>query len=307
MRIAAIGECMIELSPTSLQQCAVGFGGDTLNTAIYMARLGVQVDYLTQLGDDIYGGWMLDQWRAEGVGVDGVRQCDGRQTGLYMIHTDDQGERSFDYWRRESPARELFDLDSEALFETLSQCQCIYLTGISLSLYKESSRLALHDYLASFRRQGGIVVFDSNYRPANWPSVAVARKAVTDLLPYVDIALPSFADEALLFGFKGVTDCIDYYSDKGVGRMVIKDGLNGCYLVDGDYLGHLPVPIEVKPVDTTAAGDSFNAGFLAAMASGLSDRESISWGQASAAVVIQHQGAIIDKNDYLQTMQPLIN
>lgn len=305
MKIAAIGECMIELSPINLQKCCVGFGGDSLNTAVYMARLGVEIEYLTLLGDDIHSDWMLDQWRDEGVGVDWVRQLAGRQAGLYMVHNDSQGERSFNYWRRESPARELFDNDCNTVFTNLSQCQCIYLTGISLSLYKESSRIELLDYLASYRRKGGLVVFDLNYRAANWPNTAAARKAIMEILPSVDIALPSFDDEVLLFNFETVAECIDHYRDKGVNRLVIKDGLNGCYLVNGEYVEHIPVPVEITPLDTTAAGDSFNAGFLAAMARGLPDRESVSWGQRSASVVIQHRGAIIDKSVYQQTMQPL--
>ena len=107
-RVACIGECMIELREQADGRLTRGFGGDTLNTAIYLARLGVSVDYATALGDDGWSDEMLASWKAEGVGTDLVVRLPGRLPGLYVIQTDDKGERRFSYWRANAPARDLY-------------------------------------------------------------------------------------------------------------------------------------------------------------------------------------------------------
>lgn len=307
MRVAAIGECMIELSPAGDGQMAINFGGDTLNTAVYMARLGADVDYVTQLGDDHYSDQMLEQWRDEGVGVDLVRQRAGRLPGLYLIHNDSNGERYFNYWRRESPARELFDESSEALFEKLSQFDYLYFSGITLSLYAERARESLLEFCREYRLQGGKVVFDLNYRPANWGSESQAKQAILAMLPMVDIALPSFDDEQLLFGFEDAQACLDHYRAHGVGHVVLKDGLRGCFLAEGTTQQHFSVRQVVEPLDTTAAGDSFNAGYLAALVKGCDSATAIDWGQSVAGLVIQHRGAIIERSLFINSMQQFTN
>jgi 2-dehydro-3-deoxygluconokinase len=97
-KVASIGECMIELRHRSERELDLGFGGDTLNFAVYLARLsrgtGIAVDYVTALGDDPYSEQMLAGWRAEGVGCELVARLPGRLPGLHTIRTDDHGYRT---------------------------------------------------------------------------------------------------------------------------------------------------------------------------------------------------------------------
>src|SRR5258707_5984008 len=138
-RVACIGECMIELSETADGQLWRSYGGDTLNTAVYLARLGVAVDYVTALGDDPFSDQMLEGWGREGVGTTLIPRLFGRLPGLYVIRRDAHGERSFYYWRDRAPARELFDLPQTAsIIESLVDCGVLYLSGITLSLYAEA-------------------------------------------------------------------------------------------------------------------------------------------------------------------------
>jgi 2-dehydro-3-deoxygluconokinase len=88
--LAAIGECMLELSEHPDGRITRAFGGDTLNTAVYLARLGVPVDYITALGDDPWSEEMLAAWQAEGVGTASVLRLEGRLPGLYIIQTDER-------------------------------------------------------------------------------------------------------------------------------------------------------------------------------------------------------------------------
>ena len=137
MKIVSIGECMIELTQASAGRLACGYGGDTLNTAIYMARLGLDVDYITALGDsDPWSDQMIAGWQAEGVGTDHVVRVPGKLPGLYMIETGANGERKFYYWRENSAARLLFSLpETPAIIKALAGYDLIYLSGVTLSLY----------------------------------------------------------------------------------------------------------------------------------------------------------------------------
>jgi len=299
-KIAVIGECMLEVSTLGADRnqsslCSgLSFGGDTLNTCIYLARLGVDVDYVSSLGDDEMSAWMLEQWRAEGVGCNLVSRLENAVPGLYMIQIDEHGERSFLYWRANSPATRMFDnaADAEVMFDKLSAYQHIYLSGISLAIYTEAARHRLFKFLKNYRARGGEVIFDGNYRPRLWASPEVARDAYQQMYRLADLVLPTDEDEALLFGFETPEQVVARLKSFGASEVVLKMGENGCLI--GSESGTDAVPAEiVKVVDSTAAGDSFNAGFLASRFLG-QDIKTACWAaNRLASVVIQHRGAII--------------
>ncbi len=143
-RVACLGECMVELRTRPDGLLARAFGGDTLNTAVYLARLGVPVDYVTALGDDDFSADMLRAWEAEGVGTRHVRRIPGCLPGLYVIETDAAGERRFLYWRDSAPVRRLFDeAHGEETAAALSDAGVVYLSGITLSLFAGPARARL--------------------------------------------------------------------------------------------------------------------------------------------------------------------
>ncbi len=302
MKVAIIGECMLELSHRSgssfdnTLDTALSFGGDTLNTAIYLARLGGNVDYVTALGDDAMSCWMLNQWRAEGVGCDLVEICAGRVPGMYMIRTDAQGERSFLYWRDNSPASELFDDEEKAnaLFLKLMSYEYIYLSGITLGIYKLEALKRLLVFLSDYREQGGKVIFDGNYRPKLWSSASVARDIYQRIGFLTDIALPTHDDECMLFDEQTTEETLKRFSEYSISELTMKMGGLGALVVAGAE-PTLVKTTEVNVVDTTAAGDSFNAAYLAARLKGLDAERAALSGHALASTVIQHRGAVIDK------------
>jgi len=295
MRVASIGECMIEFSAAGDGLFARGFGGDTLNTALYLSRLGIDTSYVTALGDDALSKAMLSTWRAEGIATDEVLQMSGRVPGLYMIERDAHGERSFLYWRDRAPAREFFDRADDATLERLSHFDWLYFSGISLSLYGESGRARLRELLYAARRRGGKVAFDGNYRPRGWSDAAAARGAFNDILPLVDLALPTLEDEQALFGDTDAQACIARLSSAGISEIVVKRGGLGCLIHAKGSFAEVPPPSVVQPVDTTAAGDSFNAGYLAARIGGASPIEAARAGHVLAGAVILSPGAVIPR------------
>ena len=294
-KVASLGECMIEFSQSADGSFRRGFGGDTLNTALYLARLGIDTSYVTALGDDGLSEEMLAAWRDEGIRTELVIRAAGRLPGLYMIERDARGERTFLYWRDRAPAREFFQLADETHLAHLAQFDWLYLSGISLSLYGEGGRAHLRELLAAVRHKGGRVAFDGNYRPRGWNDTATARRAFADILPHIDLALPTFEDEQALFGDENLDQCIARYRAGGVHEIVIKRGARGCVIaIDGDC-SEVPPPHVVEPLDTTAAGDSFNAGYLAARINGASPREAALAGHRLAGAVIMSPGAVIPR------------
>ena len=296
--VGLIGECMVELQRQADGGMRQGFGGDTLNTAVYLSRLcrgeGVTVDYLTALGDDPMSQAMRARWRGEGVGDGHVRVLADRLPGLYMIQTDAQGERSFLYWRGESAARHCFDgPGADALLAALGDYHTLYLSGISLAILTVEGRERLLQALGQARSRGTRMVFDNNYRPRLWPGAAEARKHYEALLGLVDIALVTWEDDVAVFGFATPEQLFNHYAGLGVGEVVIKRGARSCLLQSADGRAEVaPEPVE-QVVDTTAAGDSFSAAYLAARLRGGQPEAAARWGHRLAGRVIQHPGALI--------------
>ena len=300
-RIAVVGECMLEVSrggPDSSTTCPLpmnmGYGGDTLNAAIYLARLDISVSYVTALGDDPLSHWMVAQWKSEGVGCDLVDHVEGAVPGLYLIETDEAGERSFFYWRDQSPVKCLLDdkISAEHLFERLADYEYFYLSGITLAVLSETSRHRLLAALPAYRARGGRVIFDGNYRPRLWNDIDDTRRIYNLMYQSTDIALPTLEDEQALYGELDAPAVIDQLQAAGVSEIVLKMGEQGCTVVSGEMTEHVattPVPV----VDTTSAGDSFNAGYLAERCRGSSPVEAATSGHRLAGAVIQHRGAII--------------
>ena len=290
-KVACIGECMIELSEMTGGTLARSCGGDTLNTAVYLARLGVLVDYVTALGDDPFSDQMLAEWRAEGIGTRHVVRLPGRLPGLYLIRRDARGERSFFYWRDQAPARALFDLpQTGTIVQALVAYDVLYLSGITLSLYGEAGRERLFDMLDHARRRGGRVAFDTNFRPRGWADRTVAQAAYLRAFDHADIVLASSEDLALLFG----SDCpAELLAHAGSAELVLKLAGVACrVLVAGSDVMVAAAPV-TSVVDTTAAGDSFAAAYLAARLAGGDPAAAAHAGHRLAGTVVRYPGAII--------------
>lgn len=301
--IAVIGECMIELSQkgTDLSR---GFGGDTLNTAVYVARQvskqALNVHYVTALGTDNFSEEMLAAWQQEQIHTDLIQRMDNKLPGLYFIETDNTGERTFYYWRNDAAAR--FWLTSPAadeICQRLEKFDYLYLSGISLAILDSASRQRLLQLLRACRANGGKVIFDNNYRPRLWQSKQETQEAYRAMLACTDIAFLTLDDEDMLWGEKPLEQVIDRTQALGVSEIIIKRGADSCIVweKDGFETHQYDVPAVKLPkdkvVDTTAAGDSFSAGYLAVRLTGGSAHDAAVRGHLTASTVIQYRGAII--------------
>jgi 2-dehydro-3-deoxygluconokinase len=296
-RIVSVGEVMVELARGDDGRYSLAFGGDTFNTAVYLARAGQQVAYATALGDDEYSTRIVELAVAEGIDADLVLRAAGRVPGLYLIETDPTGERRFQYWRETSPARDLFELPAwSTVAESLLAARMIYFSGVTLSLYSNTGIGRFLAVLELARERGAKVVFDSNYRPRGWRGdIARARTVFLEALKRVDIALPSFDDEAVLWGDASPEASVHRLHAFGIGEVVVKNAAKDALVAVKDEREWVPVPKQVEAVDTTAAGDSFNAGYLAARLNGDAPSDAVKAGHELAGHVVRHRGAIVPR------------
>lgn len=294
--VAFVGEAMIELASVGDGLLRPGVAGDSYNAAVYLARLvrpqGGHVAFVTALGDDPQSDRILAALVAEGIDTGLIERIPGAAPGLYMIELDAQGERSFSYWRSASAARRLFSLPGGLRPEALSRFGMVCLSAISLAILAPSARAALRDWARGYRAAGGRIAFDSNYRPRLWEDAATARAEIGAFWAVTDIALPSLDDEQALFGDADAAAVAARLAAAGVRYGALKCGAAGPLALDGS-LRRLPVAPVADVVDTTAAGDSFDAGFLAAVLAGADIMAAMAAGHALATRVIRHPGAIL--------------
>jgi 2-dehydro-3-deoxygluconokinase len=291
----SIGECMAELQATDGGLYRLGFAGDTLNTAWYMRALTrageVTVDYATAVGTDSLSSKMLAFLKANGVGTRFIREIPDRTVGLYLI-TLTGAERNFTYWRSASAARLLAE-DKEALAASLSQADAIYFSGITLAILSPGHRRNLLAILQEMKLRGATIAFDSNARRRLWPSDRAMKAAMIEGYKAATLALPTFSDDQALFGDATPAECAKRIAGYGVQEIVVKDGGNPCVVSVGTNLISVTPESVQDIVDTTGAGDSFNAGYLAARMSNQEPVDAAKLGHRVAGRVIRERGALL--------------
>ncbi len=295
--VAFIGECMIELQEVEAGKTKQTFGGDTLNAAIYMARLGryfsVTVDYVTALGCDNFSDKMVAFWEEEGVGSDLVLRQEREMPGLYYIQLDQDGERHFSYWRSDAAAKKCFEYEkSQELLELLGNYDAVYLSGISIAILTPLSRTRLFARLAELAEAGTKILFDYNYRPHLWASLDEAKDAYEKILSWSDTVFVGLDELTTLHDISSNETGHQYLSGKGVKESVIRSGAEPCsiYMLGKHY--EVAADTVSTVVDTTAAGDSFSAAYMAARGGGCTIPVSARVAHRMAGYVIAHKGAI---------------
>ncbi len=297
MRVVFFGECMLELTGPALGSMQQHYGGDTFNTALYLRRCvsgELPIRYATAVGDDALSVALLRCWAADGLQLDLVRTVPGRLPGLYQISVDTHGERSFSFWREHSAARAYFDANHTPLEQRCDEWDVLYFSGISLAILPPAGRERLLRLAHLLRQRGAMVVFDNNFRPALWPDLQVARDAFHAALALASVALVTADDHQALFGYGNRLAAVAAAQSLQVPELIIKQGAQDTLVRSDDTnWQHIPTESVAQVVDTTAAGDSFAAGYLSQRLAGASAAVAAAFGNRLAARVISHHGAII--------------
>src|SRR6516225_538650 len=296
-RAVAVGEALIEFVRGGDGRFGIGCAGDSFNVAVYLARAGIDAAFATALGDDPYSDAILALAAAEGVASDLVLRTRGRLPGLAVVDADTAGTRRRYDWGADAPARDLFELpDWGRVAEGLTKAKLVYFSGITLSLYSNTGLGRFLALIEMVRQQGVKVAFDGNFRPRGWRGDLSRTRAVfMEALKRIDMALPAYDDEAVLWGDPSPEATVERLQAFGIAEIVVKNGPNSALVASGGRNEFIPVPEVVVPVDTTAAGDSFNAAYIAARMADKGPAEAAAAAHVLAAQVIRHRGALMPR------------
>lgn len=301
-KIFLFGECMVELlniSPNNQlpQTLKQSFAGDVFNTAVYFKRVfsEMQVNLITAVGTDELSSNMVEYFSQQNIATDFVYRSNDKIAGLYSIKTDSEGERTFTYWRENSAARDVMKFIDASETEKILHGDMFFFSGISLAVITPEDRPKFWQMVEQLKAAGLNIVFDPNYRARMWESVEEAQQQFNKAFTLSNIALPSIDDFKQLYNLTTAEEVIEFCKPYAFDELVIKNGEKGVVSVKNNVIQNIEITPAEQVVDTTSAGDSFNGVFLGAHASGINTIDAIKLASASAAVVIQHKGAIVDQ------------
>ena len=294
MKILSVGECMAEFSPDEqFGKFNLGFAGDTFNTAWYIANNHADVNsaYFSKVGDDELSDQMLKFMSDNQVDTRYITTVAGSTIGLYLISLVN-GERTFSYWRNKSAATFLGQ-NVDDVGNAMKKQDMIYFSGITLAILDQNSRENLFSCLKSARRAGKKIAFDPNLRPKLWND----KKEMCDVIMaganLSDIILPSFEDEATWFSDADPMSTLARYQNVGAETVVVKNAGDPVSFWSQHGTGTYLVESVEKIIDSTAAGDSFNAEILVGLLREIPLADAINNAANLAKKVLMGQGALV--------------
>jgi len=265
-----------------------GWGGDTSNMTVSAARLNKSCGYICRLGDDEFGKSFLEMWRRENVDASRVIVEEGSFTGVYFVSLVNGGKHDFTYYRKDSAASHLSPEDLDP--DYIKQSKIFHSSGISQAI-SESCKEAVFKAAEIAKGAGKMFSFDPNIRLKLWP-INTARSVISYTLEMTDIAMPSTEDAKIITGYSSPEEAAKCILKKGPRIVAIKLGAEGCLVMTEDEKFKVP-GFDVRVVDTTGAGDAFDAAFLTAILEGLSMEKAAEFANAVAALKSRGRGAVI--------------
>jgi 2-dehydro-3-deoxygluconokinase len=292
--IVAFGEPLVEFTAEergpleAVRTFRRGWGGDTSNAAVAAARLGVSVGYVTRLGSDEFGRSFLTLWQGEGVDTSRVVVDPEGYTGVYFIAFEEDGAHDFTYYRQRSAASRLRAGELDPNY--LASCRILHTSGITQAI-SDSSRAATQEALTAARARNVTISYDANIRPKLAP-LAVLRQTFESTVTLADIVFVSDEDVRHLYGEVPLARAVGAILGRGPQLVVVKTGVQGCIVASADGRRDIVSAFPVRPVDTTGAGDAFDAGFLVRWLEGGPPNEAAAFANAVAALTTSGLGAV---------------
>ncbi|MGJ8679344.1 sugar kinase [Paraglaciecola sp.] len=304
-KVVLFGECMLELKQNDAATMRHAFAGDALNSAVYLKRQFSQIDvsFMSAVGDDSISQQMLDVFTQEGLDNCFVYADKTKAPGVYLVQTDEDGERSFVYWRENSAAREVMQFVDQDVIDTLGSQDLFFFSGISLAVIKPEQRAMFWDMLKQLKQAGVKIVFDPNYRPRLWRDEDEAKGEFEQAFALSDLLLPGIEDFSQLYQLESVNEILDFCQPYQIEEIVIKNGPESVFIAIDGQVQEVKIQPVAKVVDTTSAGDSFNGVYLGARMTEQTPQRAVELASAAASCVIQHPGAIAPAQAFKDFMQ----
>jgi 2-dehydro-3-deoxygluconokinase len=259
--VISIGEPMIEFTARekgNLRKARLfelGWGGDTSNFAVAVARLGKKPGYICRVGDDEFGMSFLEMWKREGVDSSHVIVEKNGFTAAYFISLKNRGEHDFTYIRKGSAASHLSPQDIDSNY--IKSAKLVHISGITQAI-SENCRAATSEALSLAKESGVKVSYDPNFRLKLWPSSEAAKRVIAETVPSTDIFLPTAEEATMLTGTSDPVEQAEKLLNSVSDVVAIKMGAKGCYMARSNGEKRMVRGFRVKVVDTTGAGDAFD-------------------------------------------------
>lgn len=261
--------------------------GAESNVATGLCRLGHKTGYVTKLGEDSFGRFILHAQQQEGIDTSSVSFSKERPTGMLLKSKVWSGDPKVEYFRKQSAASTLSVADFDA--DYFASAGHLHVTGISAAL--SPSMLEFSRHVMSYMKQlGRTVSFDPNLRPVLWPDRETMIATINELAARSDWFFPGIGEARLLTGLQEPEEIADFYLDQGVSLVVIKMGPEGAFYKNADGAGFAPGYKVEEVVDTVGAGDGFAAGVISALLEKAEVRSAVMRGNALGALAVMSPG-----------------
>jgi 2-dehydro-3-deoxygluconokinase len=285
--VMCVGEPMVEFSEQGSGSERLGYGGDVMNVAVAVSRLGGRSGIASRIGDDHLGEGLIEFLAREAICLKNTTVEKNGKTGSYSIHQTEQGH-TFSYQRDQSSASKWGSTEAEAL--DLNSAAIVHFSGITQAI-SESCARGCDVMLARACEAKSTVSYDPNYRPQLW-SLEAARAGLDRVLAFGPILLPGLDDARLLTRLADPEDIVRYFIERGASLVALTAGADGVYLGDGSGVTRVP-GLKSACVDASGAGDCFDGGFLVRLAKGDTPIQAAEFANKAAAMSVTKQGAAV--------------
>ncbi|MEH7235314.1 sugar kinase [Bacillus sp. JJ1562] len=292
--LVTIGESMVVFEPATdgplryVPQFNKKFGGAESNVAIGVTRLGKSAGWISQVGDDELGQYLVSSIRGEGVDTSRVLYDASSATGLYIKERIRAGSTQVYYYRSGSAASRL--QKEQIDWNYVSNAKILHLSGITPFL-SENCLEVVYEALKIAKENGILVSFDPNLRFKLMEKSTNAKEIVLGLARQADIFMPGIDEAEYLIGSRDYKEISSYFLQAGVSKVVIKNGEIETYYHSTDEGAGIVPSLKVDQViDPVGAGDGFAAGVLAELLDGKSLQEAVKLGSTIGALVVTVKG-----------------
>ena len=276
-----------------IDRISAGIGGCASNAAVDLRRLGQDVSVIGMVGNDVFGNFLVDSLRREGVDTAGIVRSDKTATSAAIAMVHSSGERCFYHFRGGNAAFTYEDID----LSVVAGSGILFIGGALYLPHFDGEPTAR---LLRYAREKGVYTA----MDVAWDDSGRWMEAIAPCLPYLDLFIPSRDEAHVLSGKETLEEMADFFLSQGVTLCVIKDGKNGCYVRHADGRAfHSPTFDRIKPVDTSGAGDSFVAGFLTGLARNLPLEECAELGNAVGTFCVSEYGTTTGVSSFENTVR----
>jgi 2-dehydro-3-deoxygluconokinase len=285
--VVTFGETMVLMSPEIsgplryVNRFMKQIGGAESNFAIGIVRLGHKAGWISKLGNDEFGKYIVSFIRGEGVDTSRVKFDSEAPTGVYFKERREWGESKVYYYRKGSAASRLTLMDLD--FEYIGSAKYLHITGITPAL-SESCYQTTKEAIKIAKSKGVKIILDPNIRLKLWTKER-AREVILELASKADIILPGVGEGEILVGENEPERIAEKFLELGIGIVVVKLGKQGAYYATASENKYVTGFHVERVVDTIGAGDGFAAGFVAGLLKGYSLEKAVRLANAVGAIV----------------------